>query len=64
MIVCHCERVAGVTVEATIAAGAATLHEVTQMCRAGGRCGSCRVMVEAMLAARADRLDFAVGATG
>jgi NAD(P)H-nitrite reductase large subunit len=63
MIVCHCERVGAGTVEASIAAGAVTLEEVTRMCRAGGRCGSCRLTVEAMLATRTARVDYSVGAS-
>ena len=49
MVVCHCERVSSSVIEAAIASGAATVPEVTSRCRAGGRCGGCRVTIEALL---------------
>jgi bacterioferritin-associated ferredoxin len=58
VIVCHCERVSSAIVEATIAAGATTADEVTRACRAGGRCGTCRVTVEALLEAVVGDLDL------
>jgi NAD(P)H-nitrite reductase large subunit len=51
MIVCHCERVSDTAVETAIASGAGTVPEVTVRSRAGGRCGSCRVTIETLLAA-------------
>lgn len=50
MVVCHCERVTSAVITATIAAGAATVNDVTGKCRAGGRCGSCRPTIESLLA--------------
>jgi bacterioferritin-associated ferredoxin len=41
MYVCSCHAVSDRTVRAAIASGAATVEEVTERCRAGGRCGSC-----------------------
>jgi bacterioferritin-associated ferredoxin len=53
MIVCQCERVSDAAVGTAIASGAATVSEVTARSRAGGRCGTCRVTIEALLAAGA-----------
>jgi bacterioferritin-associated ferredoxin len=36
-------------IEAAIVSGAATVADVTGRCRAGGRCGSCRTTIEALL---------------
>jgi bacterioferritin-associated ferredoxin len=49
MVICHCERVSSSVIEAAIVAGAATVADVTGHCRAGGRCGSCRTTIEALL---------------
>ncbi len=49
MVICHCERVSSTVIEAAIAAGAATVADVTGSCRAGGRCGSCRTLIESLL---------------
>ena len=49
MIVCHCERVGSAVIDATIAGGARSVTEVTERCRAGGRCGSCLDAIEELL---------------
>jgi assimilatory nitrate reductase electron transfer subunit len=49
VIVCHCRRVNGATVEAAILSGATTVGEVTKRSRAGERCGSCCPTIEALL---------------
>jgi bacterioferritin-associated ferredoxin len=54
VVVCHCERVSSSVIEAAIASGAATVPEVTRRCRAGGRCGACRVTIEALLVSSPD----------
>jgi bacterioferritin-associated ferredoxin len=51
VIVCHCEWVGSVAVEAAIGAGATTVTEVTERCGAGGDCGSCWSTIEALLVA-------------
>jgi bacterioferritin-associated ferredoxin len=55
MIVCHCRRVTSATVEAAIGSGAGTVGDVTVACRAGGRCGSCQPLIEALIAQVGDR---------
>ncbi len=62
MFVCHCEAVNEQTVDAAIASGAHTVDDVTQRCRAGGGCGSCHRLLEAMIDAAAPELAVA-GAT-
>lgn len=49
MIVCHCERVSSAVIDATIAGGASSTTEVTERCRAGGRCGSCLDAIQELL---------------
>ncbi|HVX20982.1 MAG TPA: (2Fe-2S)-binding protein [Acidimicrobiales bacterium] len=51
MMVCSCKVVSDRTVRAAIAAGASTVDEVTDRCRAGGGCGGCHALLEQMLAA-------------
>jgi NAD(P)H-nitrite reductase large subunit len=62
MIVCHCQRVSDGAVSSAIASGAGTVHEVTARSWAGGRCGSCRVTIEALLAAVAEPAAHAMAA--
>lgn len=49
MVVCHCKAVSDRTVEATIAAGARSVAEVTNRCRAGSGCGNCHRALAALL---------------
>jgi bacterioferritin-associated ferredoxin len=53
MYVCHCNAVSDRTVDAAIASGASTLSEITARCSAGGGCGGCHDLLEALLAATA-----------
>jgi len=50
MMVCSCKAVSDRTVRAAIAAGAATVDDVTSRCRAGGGCGGCHSLLEQLLA--------------
>jgi bacterioferritin-associated ferredoxin len=50
MVICHCRRVSSAIIEAVIGAGADSVDEVTARCGAGGRCGSCRLSIEDLLA--------------
>ena len=56
MLVCHCHVVYADTVEAEIAAGAASPEELAQRCGAGATCGGCHGTLEDLL----ERLDAAV----
>ena len=49
MTVCQCEAVGSGDIERAIAAGASTVDEVTDGCRAGGGCGRCHRLIEDML---------------
>ncbi len=49
MYVCHCMAVTDRSVDAAIAAGARTVDDVTDLCDAGGGCGSCHRMLQACL---------------
>jgi len=51
MIVCHCKRVQSSTIETVIAAGAACSEDVSNLCGAGTRCGSCLSTIDALLEA-------------
>ncbi len=51
MIVCSCKGITDQQVSAAIRAGARTLEDLGMACAAGTKCGSCRPMLEAMLAA-------------
>jgi bacterioferritin-associated ferredoxin len=53
MVVCHCKAVTDRTVDAAIASGASTVSEITDRCTAGGGCGGCHRMLEALLEATA-----------
>lgn len=49
-LICTCFGVAEETVEILIAANSpATVDEVTDKCRAGGGCGSCRMLIQEMI---------------
>ncbi len=41
MFICSCLAIADRTVEAAIAAGSATVQQVTERCGAGGNCRGC-----------------------
>jgi bacterioferritin-associated ferredoxin len=52
MIVCLCRGVSEHAIYEALAAGAATLPELTAACQgAGGDCGTCQGMLTALLAA-------------
>jgi bacterioferritin-associated ferredoxin len=53
MVVCHCKAVSDRTVDAAIASGASSLSEITERCTAGGGCGGCHGLLEALLRATA-----------
>jgi len=50
MVVCHCNAVNDREIRAEILAGALDAEGVAERCDAGTRCGSCRPVVEALLA--------------
>lgn len=50
MVVCHCNAVNDRAIRAEIEAGALDADELAVRCGAGARCGSCRPVVEAILA--------------
>jgi bacterioferritin-associated ferredoxin len=47
--VCHCKAVSDRAIAAVIASGARTVAEVTDGCRAGGGCGGCHPLLQAMI---------------
>ena len=49
MYVCSCLAVTDRAVNAAIATGAATVEEITERCRAGGRCGGCGPTLQRLL---------------
>jgi bacterioferritin-associated ferredoxin len=49
VILCLCRAVSDHTVEAAIAAGADTLDQVERACGAGGDCGMCGDLLEALV---------------
>jgi bacterioferritin-associated ferredoxin len=61
--VCSCTAVTDRTVNAVIASGAGSIEEITERCRAGGRCGGCWPALKRMLDARLVPSDAAAGAT-
>lgn len=68
MVVCHCLAVNDRAIHAAIVAGALDPDELAARCGAGGRCGGCRPMIEALLAqagvATAVPAAVAIGAGG
>ena len=50
MVVCHCNAVNDREIRAEILAGALDAEGVAERCNAGTRCGSCRPVVEALIA--------------
>jgi bacterioferritin-associated ferredoxin len=50
MVVCHCLAVNDRAIRAEIEAGALQLDDLAERCGAGSRCGSCRPVLEAILA--------------
>jgi bacterioferritin-associated ferredoxin len=57
--VCHCNAVTDRTVDAAIASGASTVPEITERCTAGGGCGGCHDLLEALLEAAAPERETA-----
>jgi bacterioferritin-associated ferredoxin len=55
MVVCHCKGVSDRTVDAAIASGASCVEEITERCTAGGGCGGCHSLLEALLEATAPK---------
>jgi bacterioferritin-associated ferredoxin len=53
MYVCHCEAVSDRSVAAAIASGARSIDDVTSRCHAGGGCGSCHELLQALIDAAA-----------
>ena len=49
MILCLCHGVSDHTVTATISAGAHTVDQIQRACGAGGDCGACRHLLEALV---------------
>jgi bacterioferritin-associated ferredoxin len=49
MFVCHCEAVSDRSVAAAIASGARSIDDVTSRCHAGGGCGSCHELLQALI---------------
>jgi len=49
MFICICNAVTDSEVRTAIARGASSREEVTDACRAGGDCGACHHMIEAMV---------------
>jgi bacterioferritin-associated ferredoxin len=60
--VCHCNAVSDRTVDAAIASGASTVSEITARCTAGGGCGGCHDLLEALLDATMEREPAAASA--
>jgi bacterioferritin-associated ferredoxin len=50
MVVCHCSAVHDRAIRAEIMAGALDADALAERCGAGARCGSCRPVIEAILA--------------
>jgi bacterioferritin-associated ferredoxin len=50
MVVCHCRAVNDKAIRAEIEAGALDADTLAERCGAGSRCGSCRPVIEAILA--------------
>jgi bacterioferritin-associated ferredoxin len=53
MVVCHCQGVTDVTIRRLIAAGAASVAEITRQCGAGACCLPCREEIAALLCSAA-----------
>jgi bacterioferritin-associated ferredoxin len=53
-MVCLCEGVSERKVRKSIEHGASTIDQVTEACRAGGRCGGCRPTIDTMLSQHAE----------
>ena len=50
MVICHCTAVNDKAIRAEIEAGALDADALAERCGAGSRCGSCRPVLEAILA--------------
>ncbi len=57
MYVCHCMAVTDRTIDAAISSGARSVDEVTERCHAGGGCGSCHSLLQALIDASAPLAD-------
>jgi NAD(P)H-nitrite reductase large subunit len=57
VVVCHCEAVSARSVVAAIASEACSVDDVTSRCHAGGGCGGCHVLLQALIDATAEMLD-------
>lgn len=55
-LICHCAVVTSTTIRRAVADGADTPDAVAERCGAGGGCGGCVPMIEAMLEAAGHRL--------
>ncbi len=61
VVVCHCLAVNDRAILAAIVAGALDADELAERCGAGGRCGGCRPVIEALLAQSAVAVSVGAG---
>jgi bacterioferritin-associated ferredoxin len=61
MFVCLCGAVSDSTIRGVIRAGASTVEDVGDACKAGTHCGKCRTTIELMLLWESEQL---VGPSG
>jgi bacterioferritin-associated ferredoxin len=59
VVVCHCEAVSDRSVVAANASGARSVDDVTSRCHAGGGCGGCHELLQALIDATTEMLDNA-----
>ena len=50
MILCSCKAVNDQAIKAAIDAGARSVEDVAERCKAGSRCGGCRPAIQEILA--------------
>lgn len=56
MVVCHCLRINDRVISRFTADPTVTTDDITRECGAGGKCGGCRITIDAILdTARAER---------
>ena len=56
LLVCHCKAVNDRTIRQAIRSGAQTCRQVDRACAAGGNCGGCVPLIQALIASeREDR---------
>lgn len=60
-IACSCYGLRDSEIAEVIRDGAGSVDEVTEVCGAGGSCGSCRPTIEAFLTVQGVRIPVAVG---